>query len=60
MNNPLGPTPMWGPYYWPMGVPSQLGWTYPKCSSVYGPMVTECWRCNKSSAPTIACGGTPA
>lgn len=27
-------------YYYP------LGWVCPKCGSVYGPNVSQCWRCN--------------
>lgn len=29
-----------------------LGWICPKCGSVYGPHVSECWRC---SSRTITC-----
>jgi uncharacterized OB-fold protein len=27
-------------------VPYQTGWVCPKCGSVYGPMHSECSRCN--------------
>lgn len=26
-------------------------WVCPKCGSVYGPGVTECWRCNRIDNP---------
>jgi hypothetical protein len=27
--------------------PPNHGWVCPKCGAVYGPQVTECWRCNQ-------------
>lgn len=27
-------------------VPYQAGWVCPRCGSVYGPSVTECYRCS--------------
>lgn len=33
----------------------KMGWLCPKCQSIYGPSVQECWRCNKMTVTsTIA------
>lgn len=39
--------PKKGEFYYP------LGWVCPKCGSVYGPNVSQCWRCNPHM--TITC-----
>lgn len=32
-----------------------MGWICPKCGAVYGPLVSECGRCN--GAPVVTCAG---
>jgi len=40
--------------------PMYGGWACPKCCAVYGPSVTECWRCNSQQASTMTfTTGTP-
>ena len=36
-------------------VPYQTGWVCPKCGSVYGPMHSECSRCNPPMKIEITC-----
>lgn len=40
-----------------------VGWSCPKCGSVYSPSTSECWRCNKQHSvttftTTISSGGS--